>query len=316
MRRNRSDMFDPKVQGTYHVYSRCALSAWLLSRKERERRARLLEILEELAAIYAIAVLASAFLSNHFHLILVNLPELVKSWTDRDVLIRAQRAFPHRFKKMGIHGPPTEEQMKTLLVNHRLIKEMRSRLSDISWMIRLLKQRFAAEMNREMETTGHFWDGRFKMVEITSEAHLITTMIYIALNQIKAGQASSFDTSVWTSVCWQLQAREMFLAGDAEEADRRAGFLAPISSTDDNPPPQIRGGQLNSRRARDSGTLEMPFDEFLRLTMCAYELSKDQQTAPCGKTKSLLKRHGLSVNELASAITGVAQERVKSPCAA
>ena len=97
MRRNRSDMFDPKVRGTYHLMTRCAQGAFLLSKKDRqdqkECRQRALEILEELAAIYAITVLAAAFLSNHFHLVLVNLPDLVKEWTDRDVLIRAQRGF-------------------------------------------------------------------------------------------------------------------------------------------------------------------------------------------------------------------------------
>ena len=71
----------------------------------------------------------------HFHLILINLPEVEDGWSDREVLLRAQRAFPTRFAEMGVRGVPTEEQMKKLLKDVRLIKAMRRRLSDISWML-------------------------------------------------------------------------------------------------------------------------------------------------------------------------------------
>ena len=64
-RKNRSETFNPRVRGTYHVYSRCVRRAWLMNDGEKDRRGRLLEILNELAEVYAIAVLASAFLANH-----------------------------------------------------------------------------------------------------------------------------------------------------------------------------------------------------------------------------------------------------------
>ena len=297
MMKNRSEVFNPRCRGTYHVYTRCVRSGWLLSKGDRERRGRLLELLEELAAIYGIAILASAFLSNHFHLILVNLPELVDRWSDREVLLRAQRAYPHRFARMGIHRAPTDEQMQILLRDRKLIKEMRRRLSDISWMMRMLKQRFAAEMNKETGDKGHFWSGRFKMVEITSESQLIVTMIYVALNQVRAGQATSLDTSFWTSVCWQLQAREQALAGNLDEADRRAGFLSPLCSQG-APPAKIAGGTLNSRRASDAPALEMTMDDFVRLANCALALSSGSAKRPSPEVASLLERANMSAVEL------------------
>jgi hypothetical protein len=277
--------------------------AWLLSKGERDRRARLLEILEELAAIYAIAVLASAFLSNHFHLVLVNLPELVERWSDREVLLRAQLAYPHRFARMGIHGPPDDEQMRNLLKDYKLIKEMRSRLSDISWMMRLLKQRFAVEMNKETGDEGHFWAGRFKMVEIRSVEQLIVTMVYVALNQMKAGQASTLDTSFWTSVCWQLDARQMAENGDTDGADRRAGFLSPLCPH--GPPPKVTGGQLGSRRASDDPALELSMDEFIQLTQCAYELHTGRREQPSPAESQLMNRSQLTSADLQLAVDSV-----------
>jgi len=303
-RPNRSEMFDPRVRGTYHCCSRCVRGAWLLSSKNADRRDELLKLLEELAGIYAIAVLAVAFLSNHFHLILVNLPELVDRWSDREVILRAQRAFPTRFAKMGVHGPPTDDQMKLLLRDTKLLREMRRRLSDISWMMRLLKQRFAAQMNRRDEKTGHFWEGRFTMVEILSEQQLITTMIYVAVNQIRAGQATSLDTSFWTSVCWQLQSREMRLAGDIEGAAARDGFLAPLSTTD-AAPQGPRAGEAGSRRASDTGVLEMSLDEFVRLAELAVQLASRKRPRASAKLAALLERVGLTVPALLLALEGI-----------
>ena len=300
MRVHRRDVFNPRVRGTYHVYSRCVRKSFLLDDGKTDRRGRLLEILEELASIYAIAVLASAFLSNHFHLILVNLPELVDRWSDHEVMLRAQRAFPHRFARQGIHGPPNDKQMEILLRDRRQIKEMRRRLSDISWMMRLLKQRFAAEMNQITGDEGHFWAGRFKMVEIKSEVQLITTMIYIALNQVKAGQASTLDTSFWTSVCWQVEARGMWLAGDLDAADKRAGFLSPLSSID-SPPPKVAGGDPKSRRASDAPVLEISTDEFVRLVNCARDLSRGARSIPSETDSNLMEQIDISATHLALA---------------
>lgn len=304
-KKNRSEMFNPRVRGTYHVYSRCVRQTWLLSKGDRDRRARLLEILEELAAIYAIAVLASAFLSNHFHLVLVNLPELVDRWSDREVLLRAQLAYPHRFARMGIHGPPDDEQMRNLLKDYKLIEEMRSRLSDISWMMRLLKQRFAVEMNHETGDEGHFWAGRFKMVEILNVEQLITTMVYVALNQMKAGQASTLDRSFWTSVCWQLDARQLAENGDAQGADRRAGFLAPLCPH--GPPPPVPGGQLGSRRASDQPALELSMDEFIQLTETAFALHRGTRDPLSSSQTQLIERTQLTPADLQLAVDSVAK---------
>ena len=302
---NRSESFDPRVRGTYHVVSRCVRGAWMLSSENVDRRDDLLRLLEELAAIYAIAIVAAAFLSNHFHLILINLPELVDRWSDREVILRAQRAYPTRFARMGVHGPPNDDQMKVLLRDTKLIREMRRRLSDISWMMRLLKQRFAAQVNRQEQKTGHFWEGRFKMVEILSEQQLITTMIYVAVNQIRAGQATSLDTSFWTSVCWQLQAREKRLAGDAEGAAARDGLLTPLSTTDDAAQLGSQDGTAGSRRARDTGTLEMSLDEFVRLAEFAAKLPHRKRPRAPAKLAPLLERIGVTVSALQLALDGV-----------
>jgi hypothetical protein len=232
------------------------------------------------------------------------LPELVDKWSDREVLLRAQRAFPTRFAAMGIHGPPDDDQMKVLLRDNRLIKTMRRRLSDISWMMRMLKQRFAAQVNRQEEVTGHFWEGRFKMVAIVSEAQLLACMIYIALNQIRAGQATSLDTSFWTSICWQLQAQEMRQAGKLEAAAARDGFLMPLGVAEGGPQ-QPAAGTQGSRRASDTGALEMSLDDFHRLATWTAELSSRPQAEPPPSVVATLERAGLTPEMLQQAAEGI-----------
>jgi hypothetical protein len=102
------------------------------------------------------------------------------------------------------------------------------------------------------------------MVPILSEAQLLAFMIDIALNQVRAGQATSLDTSFWTSICWQLQAQDIQQAGKLEAAAARNGFLMPrrVAGAETQQP---AAGTQASRRASDTAALEMSLDDFHRL---------------------------------------------------
>ena len=53
------------------------------------------------------------------------------------------------------------------------LKQIRSRLSDISWWMRLLCQKIAIRANREDEASGKFFEGRFHAVRILDETGLL-----------------------------------------------------------------------------------------------------------------------------------------------
>ncbi|MEZ5443440.1 MAG: hypothetical protein R3F15_18360 [Lysobacterales bacterium] len=86
----RSAIAPPGAFGYYHCVSRCVRRAWLCGfdqltgRSYEHRRQWLVERMNELAAIFAVRVLAYAAMSNHLHLALEFDPTWVEGWSDRE----------------------------------------------------------------------------------------------------------------------------------------------------------------------------------------------------------------------------------------
>ena len=90
-------------EGVYHCFSRCVRRAFLcgfdtLTRRDfSHRKAWLVDRLRYLAAIFAIEVCAYAVMDTHYHTILRTRPDIVASWSDREVATRWLTLFPrHR----------------------------------------------------------------------------------------------------------------------------------------------------------------------------------------------------------------------------
>ena len=65
--------------------------------------------------------------------------------------------------------------------------------------MRMVSERVARRANAEDETTGRFWQGRFKMQELCDEIAILACLMYVDLNPIRAGMASSPENSEFTS---------------------------------------------------------------------------------------------------------------------
>ncbi|HUG63921.1 MAG TPA: transposase [Gaiellaceae bacterium] len=79
---------------------------------------------------------------------------------------------------------------------HLLIGTPRANLSQgMQWLLGPYAQNFNARHERE----GHLFRGRFYSKPIRSQNHLVSALIYIALNPVRAGIADQPETWSWSS---------------------------------------------------------------------------------------------------------------------
>ena len=200
----RSEQFDPDEVCIVHTVQRCVRRAYLagfdpVSEKDYgHRREWIRRRLEVLAAVFGIDVLSYAIMSNHLHTVLRTRPDVVETWSDRDVALRWLRLFPGR-RLDEFLGVPAESDVERLLSAPERMLAIRKRLSDISWFMRCLAEPIARMANKQDECTGRFWEGRFKAQRLTDEAALLACSMYVDLNPIRAAAADSIPASIHTS---------------------------------------------------------------------------------------------------------------------
>lgn len=189
----------------YHCISRCVRRAFLcgedkLTGKSFEhRRGWVEDKLLALSEVFAIDVCAYAIMSNHTHLVLFIDANSAKAWSSAEVVKRWHRLFKGTLltQQFG-RGARIASYLQPTL--NATIECYRSRLTDISWFMRLLNECIARKANQEDNCTGRFWEGRFKSQALLDEAALAACMAYVDLNPVRAGIATTPETSAYTSV--------------------------------------------------------------------------------------------------------------------
>ena len=116
------------------------------------------------------------------------------SWPPEEVAARWIRLYPAHNAEL------CARKIAAILENPELIAEYRSRLANLSWLMKSLSESIARKANEEDKVTGRFWEGRFSCQALLSEKSILAAMTYVDLNPVRAKIASNIATSRYTSV--------------------------------------------------------------------------------------------------------------------
>jgi REP element-mobilizing transposase RayT len=260
----RAEVFAADEIAIVHVMNRVVRRCFLIRRDERtgrnydHRKLWIEQLLEHFASCFGLDLLAFAILSNHFHLILRSRPDVVATWDDREVARRWLRLCPVRKQAGDWPKEPPEPELNALTSDAAKLAEIRSRLSDISWWMRLLCQRIAQRANAEEDQRqGKFWQNRYRAVRLLDEQAVLSCAAYVDLNPIRAALAETIEKSEHTSIQRRLQALDPSTASSHGKSSPTTSSTT--SELDDSPTPDkvtCRTGANNSDRSpRGDGCL-------------------------------------------------------------
>ena len=195
----RAHLVDTSVTRWYHCVTRCVRQAFLLGEGEFDRKEWIDRRQQELAGIFAVSVGGFSVLDNHLHLLVRLDPEVASGWSDEEVVRRWGRLFPQRDKSrqpVSISNDWVQGRLK----DAAWVAKTRGRLQSLSWFMKCLKEPLSRLANRQDQTRGAFFEGRFKSVAILDEESLLATCAYIDLNPVAAGIVKVPEASPHTSI--------------------------------------------------------------------------------------------------------------------
>jgi len=212
----------------YHITSRCVRRAFLCGvdqysgQNYEHRRQWVVDRIRLLSSLFAIDICAYAILSNHYHLVLKLCPEQLNDLSDDQVIGRWCALFKgplliQRYRSGEALSAPEQSTVGDI------VNVWRGKLSSISWFMRCLNQPIARQANLEDKCTGKFWESRFTSQALKTEEALLSCMVYVDLNPVRAGIATSPETSSFTSI--QERSNPEFSLKRAIKAQRQCGDL-------------------------------------------------------------------------------------------
>jgi hypothetical protein len=124
-----------------------------------------------------------------------------------------------------------------LMANSDRLAEVRKRLANLSWLMRCLCEKIARAANHEDGSSGRFWAGRFRSVALLDEAAILACSVYVDLNPIRAGLATTPEQSPYTSgrdrirsmVETPARLTSMDEPGSLETCERPDGWLCELT---------------------------------------------------------------------------------------
>ncbi|MBT8485260.1 MAG: hypothetical protein HKO59_16545 [Phycisphaerales bacterium] len=292
----RKQLVDPTTSGVYHCISRCVRRAYLCGENWSHRKDAIKQRLMVLTDAFAIDVGGYAILDNHFHTVLRTHPERVSTWTPHEVAERWSRIFPKSIVRWAREhlsfraADPGERAacrrlnltaaVNIVATDEIRIATLRERLSSLSWFMKCLKEWIACVANREDGCRGHFFEARFKSLRVLGSLALLSTLIYVDLNVVRALKASTPESSDYTSAQDRIHVREIHetrlglrrraskQATDLQHrmmrATKRTSLVATRGQGESTPEDNIWLAPIDATRHVD-GLLDMDLDGYLTL---------------------------------------------------
>ena len=189
----------------YHCISRCVRRTFLCgidrsnNKDYSHRKQWVIERLALLSKTFAIDVCAYSAMSNHLHLVLKINASHAQQWHEETVINHWAQLFSipvlvERYQNGECHSEAEIQRAQ------ETIETFRKRLTDISWFMRCLNEYIARKANAEDKCTGRFWEGRFKSQALLDEQAILSCMVYVDLNPIRADICHSLEDSDYTSI--------------------------------------------------------------------------------------------------------------------
>jgi hypothetical protein len=250
----RGEYLDPNAIQIVHAMSRCVRRAFLCGedpysgKSYEHRRQWIRDRIEFLASAYAIDCLTYTVLSNHFHLVLRSRPDIVRSWSDEEVGRRWLRLCPVRKMNDGQPAKPNDAELAMITSDPRRVAELRVRLSDISWWMKMTSESIAKQANREDDCTGRFFEGRYEATLILDEAAVLACSIYVDLNPIRAAMAESLENSEFTGAKDRIDDLKDARLSDGEATATDSGETAKAKPVRPNRRPSRRWERSRGRK--------------------------------------------------------------------
>ena len=226
----RKYLIDPDVPMYYHLVSRCVQRAFLCGfdpvtgKDYNHRKDWLIERLHFLAQYFAVDLCGYAIMSNHFHLSVFHEPRANRRWTDDEVADRWLAVSPPRSYETEPVKPEVMQEYKVqLLADAKRLAHVRKELGSISTFMKFLKQNIARQANAEEGVTGHFFEQRFWSGALLDERAMLSAMVYIDLNPVRAKIAQCIEDIQHAGITERLA---QLAAGETSLED----YLRPLAS--------------------------------------------------------------------------------------
>ena len=115
-----------------------------------------------------------------------------------------------------------------------ITQKWRERFFDISWLMRNLNEYIARAANKEDNCKGRYWEGRYKSQALLDETAILSCMMYVDLNPVRAGVSNNLAESDFTSI--QERIRQVSHKKAEPSISQQPSALLPFASSKEKMP--------------------------------------------------------------------------------